>query len=120
MSSNKPAPGAGDVPIELDGDSVVLKPSLDAAMQASRLANGLTGAIDRCARYDLDTIIRVVALGLGLTGNGSKDLPGKVYRTGVHIVAPACIRFLNILSNGGRPIGDGDDDEDKAPLEGSA
>jgi hypothetical protein len=114
MSSNKPAPGAGDVPLELDGEQVVLRPTLDAALQASRIANGLTGAIDQCARYDLDTIIRVVALGLGLSGNGSKDLPDKVYRTGVHIVAGKCIRFLNVLSNGGKPIVD--DEEDAPPL----
>lgn len=110
----KPALGAGNVPIELDGEEMALKPSLRAATTLSRQAGGLMGAVERCGRLDFDTIRSVIGLGLGLTENGSKDLPEKVYRTGLMTLSGPAIRFLHILSNGGRPVDPEEADEDRA------
>jgi hypothetical protein len=110
---NKPAPGAGNVPIELDGEERVLTPSLRAATTLSRQAGGLMGAVERCGRLDFDTIRSVIGLGLGLTEHGSKDLPEKVYRTGLMALSGPAIRFLHILSNGGRPIDPEEADQDR-------
>lgn len=92
--------GAGGVEITLDGEAAVLRPTLRAAQQLSRQTDGLMGAIERVTRFDLDTIISVVALGLDRT---PKDVQDAVWRTGCSDLAPHCIRFLGVLANGGRP-----------------
>lgn len=102
--------GAGNVSITLDDEEVVLRPTLRAAQTLSRQADGLMGAIERVSRFDLDTITSVVALGLD---KPTKDVADAVWRTGVSDLAPAAIRFLGILANGGRPS-DGSGGEEKA------
>lgn len=103
MSKNTARTGAGDVEITLDGEVFYLKPTLAAAMTVSRQAGGIQAAINRCVQYDFDTIRSIVALGLGQMGQGSKDLPEKIWRTGLMDLAPLCIRYLHIVANGGRP-----------------
>lgn len=114
--NDKPTPGAGDVEIELDGETVVLKPSLDACITISRAGGGLYGQntlTDRIARADFDAMAAVIRAGLGLTGNAVKNLDGQIYRTGlVNLIGPLT-RFVMIVGNGGRPrpkdAEDGDD-----------
>lgn len=92
--------GAGDVPITIGGQEYVLKPTLKAAQELSR-NDGIGRMVQRCATLEIDAVVQVIAAGLGRT---SKDLPEKVYETGLRLLAPACITFLTNLSNGGRPI----------------
>jgi len=106
--------GAGNVEIELDGQTVVLKPTLRAAQTISRQSGGILGAVERIGKFDLDTMIQVVTLGLNATGKEAQTIPDKVWETGMtELVAPVT-KFLSILANGGRPVdedgGEGDGD----------
>lgn len=109
---SRPEIGAGDIAIELDGEDVVLRPSLKAATSLSRGYGGIVNLINKCGVYDFDTIVAVVTAGLGVQ---SKDIPDKCWRTGMIELAPMCIRYLHVLANGGRaPAEEGA--EDTAPL----
>lgn len=112
MANSKPRLGAGNVDITLDGEAVTLKPTLKAAQTLSRQTDGLMGAIERVTRFDLDTITSVVALG---SGREVKDVADAVWRTGVSDLAPAAIKFLGILANGGRPADGSGGEEDADP-----
>jgi len=114
MAKVRPSPGAGNVPITLDGEDRELVPSLGACTFLSRQGGGLMGLVQRCGALDMDAIVMVIAQGLGLMGQGSKDLPNLVYRTGVSDLAGPCIRFINILANGGKPPSE----EDAADADG--
>lgn len=106
MANSKARLGAGNVEIELDGDTVVLRPSLRAAQAISRANGGVMEAVAKVQRFDLDTITSVIALGMGSTGTNRReleDLAEKVYDTGVMDLAAPVIKFLSIIANGGRP-----------------
>lgn len=112
---SKASIGAGNVPITLDGEDVVLRPSLKAAQTISRQADGIMGAIDRVARFDLDALISIIALGLD---KPVKEVADAVWRTGCSDLAPAAIKFLGILANGGRPSDGSGGEEDADPRNG--
>ena len=107
--------GAGNVPITLAGEVVVLRPTLKAAQTLSRRSDGLIGAIERVSRFDLDTVVAVVALGLDVP---EKDVAEKVWSAGVNELAPAAIKYLGILANGGRPADDKGGEGDGDPRNG--
>lgn len=106
--------GAGNVEIVLDGETYVLKPTLKAALTLTNVQGGLPALIQRCINLEINAIVEVISQGLGVT---SKDLPERVWRTGLFTLSARCIRFLNILANGGRPLDAEDDKEGGAPLE---
>lgn len=93
--------GAGNVAITLDGEDVVLRPTLKAAQTISRQTGGIIGAIEAVSRFDFDVLASVIALGLD---RPVKDVVDDVWRTGVSELAPRAIKFLGILANGGRPV----------------
>lgn len=98
--------GIGNVPIVLDGEERELKPSLNAVQVISRQYGGIRAAIEQVLKYDIDAVTNIVVLGLGLAPAGAKEIPNKVFRTGLageNGLAAPCIRYLTILSNGGRP-----------------
>jgi len=101
--ASKPSPNAGDVPIVLDGEDFVLKPSLACASTLSRQGGGFAGMSSRLATIDFDATVMVITQGLGLKGQDAKGIDEKIYLTGVGELAGSCIRFINILANGGRP-----------------
>ncbi|WP_404927156.1 hypothetical protein [Mesorhizobium sp. ORM16] len=109
---SKPALGAGNVDIELDGEKVTLRPSLQAAQSISRQSGGISGAVRSVGQYDFDTIVAVVTLGLGLTGNEAKEVPNRVYRTGLTDLIGPVSTYLTIIANGGRPMSGGEGTED--------
>jgi hypothetical protein len=100
--NTKPSIGAGDVAITLDGESLVLRPSLAAALAISRKDGGIMSIVQACTRFDLDAIAFVVAQGLGRPASEVVEL---IFKTGIAKVAPPAITFCTILSNGGRPLG---------------
>lgn len=87
-----PPVGASDVEIDLMGENVVLRATLDCARALSREGAGIYGQgtlADRLKRYDLDAYCFVVRAGLGLTGNAVKDLDEQVFRTGmINLIGP--------------------------------
>lgn len=111
------APGAGDIPIKLDGKDLVLQPSVQACIAISRLGGGLTAAVQRCLSLDFDTICAVITAGLSLNPVQAKAIPEAVYKTGAMALSGPCIDFINVVSNGGRAISDedGEDGEDSDP-----
>ena len=99
---------------------MVLKPSLDACLQISRMAgNSLELAIQRCARMDFEFICEIIALGLDATSPAlKKEVREKVYLTGVINIAADCILFVRTIMNGGvlpkdEDEGGGDDDSER-------
>ncbi len=104
--------GAGNVEIELDGEKMVLRPTLKAAQAISRQAGGIMGAISAIGKFDIDVMSNVVALGLGLEGKDARAIPEKVYATGMMELSGPVTQFLSNLSNGGRPLSGGEGDED--------
>lgn len=111
---SKPEPGAGDVEIVLEGETFKLTPTLQASTFLSRQGGGLVGMVQRLSQMEMDAVVMVVAQGLGLSGQVSKDLPGKIYRTGLAELSGPCITFCNHLMNGGRPPSQEDSDAGNA------
>jgi len=112
-----PTPGAGNIPIELDGKQLQMVPTLAACLAISRIAGGLHAAVQRCAQLDMDTICAVIQAGLNLNPNQAKMLPGAAFNAGLMTLSAPCIDFINVVANGGRPIeldeeGEGDADAD--------
>ena len=113
---SRPDIGAGDVVINLDGEEVTLRPTLEACTTLSRIQGGIHAQVQRCLALEFDAILAVIVAGLGMRGNGSKDLPGKVFKSGLIQLSAPCISFLHIVANGGRPLGE-DQEEESSPLE---
>jgi hypothetical protein len=118
VSKSKAQIGAGIVSIELDGDDVVLRPSLQAAQTISRQSGGISAAVAAVGRFDFDVIVSVVTLGLGVTGKDAKAIPEKVWRTGLTDLVGPVTKFLTIIANGGRPIDGDGGEEDGDPQKG--
>lgn len=95
--------GAGNVEIEIEGETLVLRPNLKAAQTISRQTGGIRSALSSVANFDLDAISTVVALGLGLEGKVAAALPERIYDTGIGSLVAPVTRYLVILANGGRP-----------------
>jgi hypothetical protein len=112
MEKNEARLGAGNVEIELDGQIVTLKPSLRAIQILSRQYGGLVTAIDAVGKYDFNAIEQAISVGLNVNQKESRELPDKIFRTGLTNLAGPVISYLSILSNGGRPHETQDDDGD--------
>ena len=102
--SGKPVPGAGDVEINFEGETKVLKPSVRAIREISRGADGITGAIQRVQKLEFETITLCLAVGLDLTDHGLDGFEDRVFKEGVAKFTAPLITYLVRLSNGGRPI----------------
>ena len=100
----KPSLGAGNVDIELDGETYTLRPTLKAAQNISRAKGGIMAAVDAVGKFDFDTMVSVIALGIGAEGKEARDLPDKVWSTGMADLTGPVITYLSILANGGRPV----------------
>lgn len=111
------APNAGDIPITLDGEKHVLKPSLEACIGVSKIAGGLSQAVARCHQLNFETVCEVIGYGLNATsGPQRKQVEALVYKTGVIAVAAEAIAFIRTIANGGqRPTEEGDG-EGEGPL----
>lgn len=112
-------PGEGDVPLVLDGKDVVLRPSLQACLGISRLHNSMQITLDKVLSMDMDTIVSIIALGLGQNPNAK--LQAAVYRTGLFGIRLHIVKFINIINNGGKAVRDledeGDEDDNENPTE---
>lgn len=94
------SPDAGNIELELDGQKVTLRPTLEACITISRLHGGANAAIERCMRMDWDTIRAVIVAGIG---RNAKELDQLIFKTGVFALSAPCIDFITIVNNGGRP-----------------
>lgn len=97
--------GAGNVDIELDGETVTLKPTLNAIQTISRQSEGIMGAVHKVGAFDFDMIVMVIGLGLNMTDRrAQRDLAEQVFSTGLADLIEPVTRYLSILANGGRPL----------------
>lgn len=96
----------GEVEIELSGQKKVLRPTTRAALAISRRFDGFTNAAQHLAAFDMDALVFVIEAGLGLKEQEAKDLASEVFITGVAALATPAIRYVGMLSNGGRPMKD--------------
>ena len=105
-----PALGEGDIPITIDGEDFVLKPSFQAASQLSRQQGGIMGSIERLVKLDVDTIMQVITVGLGYGGNRPlpREMPERIWLTGFTDdsggIVDKCVQYLRVLANGGRAL----------------
>lgn len=101
--------GIGDVPIKIDGEELIMKPSWGAAQLVSQRFGGISGAVEKVIRLDIDSTVQIVMFGLGYVGTRKPpiDLAEKIWRSGLTDqsggIAEACVKFLHVLANGGRP-----------------
>jgi hypothetical protein len=114
MNDEKPRLGAGDVKIMLDDgegtmEELILRPSYNAAKILSSQGGGIMRMMQRVVDGDLDAVVSIITLGLGYvtqTRRGPKDLPERVWRTGLSDEAGGlserCITYLRVLMAGGR------------------
>lgn len=115
--TDQPEIGAGDVEIDLGGEVLVLRPTLDACMRINKIAGGMNAAANGVASLNFDIICDVIAAGLGANPTQRQKLiPEKVYMAGMINLAGPCIRFIRIVNNGGRPPVDEEDGESDRPL----
>lgn len=107
----KPEIGAGDLEIDLDGETVILKPTLECALALTRSEGGLytipgqvpgASVTDKLIRCDIDTMAMIVRAGLGLGASAVKDLEGRIYRTGLTRMRNQLATFVGIIANGGK------------------
>lgn len=110
MAATKPRLGAGNVDIEIGNETHTLRPTLRAAQTISRQTGGIRAAMEAVTNFDLDTMTTVVGLGLGLDGKALKELPERIYETGIGSLVAPLTRYLVILANGGRMPNDDDDE----------
>lgn len=111
----------GEVQIELDGETVTLKPTLRAAQMVNASLNGFRGAFESIARFDLDAFALVVAAGLGKTTQAELDeVAEKVFRTGLVSLSDPLTKYAAMLSNGGRPPAPAKTGDAGAASEGNA
>lgn len=103
----------GIIEIELDGETVELRPTPHAALKLSQTFGGLFPIIGRIRQLDLDTFTAVIQYGCGFKQNQSASLPDKVFKSGMTNLAPALIDFITILANGGTMPKFDEDDEVK-------
>lgn len=96
--------GIGNVDIVLGDETITLKPTLRAAQQLSRQAGGLTEAIARVGKLDVDTIVSTIALGANKTdAKAVDDIANRAWSQGIATLVEPVVRYLVILANGGKP-----------------
>lgn len=107
---------AGEVEITLNGDVLVLKPTLKAITGLSRYFDGLIEGVDKLRKGNIDACAAVISLGLGLDDRAARKMPEKVAQNGITGgLTASLITFLGVCSNGGKPL---DDSEEEADAEG--
>lgn len=106
--SKKAIPGAGNIPVTIDGEELVLRPTMEACTALSRVAGGLGGLQQKLQAVDFDTIHLIVTYGLGYKPPGPRELQAKIYRSGLLNMVKPCSDFVTIVWNGGQPLADED------------
>lgn len=110
---------AGEIAITLpnlkDGgeDTLILKPTLRAIKLLSRNEGGLMNVANQLMVMNLDTMVRVIDVGVGLTERGKEGLEERIFRRGLTELTAPLVRYVHILSNGGRLPNDTPTDEDQ-------
>jgi hypothetical protein len=95
---------AGEVEIELNSKSLVLRPTLQACKTISRQRGGFAKVRDLLVSEDFDTVVSVIAVGTNRIGD-TTAIENEVWQNGLDtkLLLPL-IEYIAILGNGGRPL----------------
>ncbi len=104
--------GAGNVDIELDGETFTLRPTLKAAQTISRLNGGIRPTLEKVGDLDLDVITNIIAVGLD---KSPADIAEKVWLTGIPPLVGPVTDFVAIVANGGRRPSAGGEEKENPP-----
>jgi hypothetical protein len=98
---------AGETVVTLNGEDLVLRPTLRAVTQISRLYGGLAKARAELVAENLDAVVTILRLGTGMSDRDAKDLGERVYQNGITAqLLVALIKYVAVLGNGGKPLPD--------------
>jgi len=97
----------GDVLIHLNGDEIVLRPTLKA-MSAISSNGGLGKVRQALVDQDFSTVVSVILHGANMTGGSAgKQIPDAVYKNGLNTeLLVSLLTYVGILGNGGKPLPD--------------
>lgn len=87
-----------EVVFELDGETVVMRPTYLAASRISKHFGGYGPATQALANADINAVEVIIAHGLGLTPHGQKGLGEKIFNTGIMETLGPCVAFINVLT----------------------
>jgi hypothetical protein len=107
----------GDVEVVLNGQSLVLRPTL-RAMSAISSMGGLGKVRQALVDQEFGTVVSVIMHGANLAGTrDAKELPEAVFKNGLDasLLVPL-IRYVAILANGGKPLTEDEEDEQPKAL----
>jgi hypothetical protein len=97
----------GDVTIHLNGDEIVLRPTLKAISAIS--SNGGLGKVRQAlVDQDFSTVVSVILHGANMTGGSArKQVPDAVFKNGLTTeLLVGLLTYIGILANGGKPLPD--------------
>jgi hypothetical protein len=105
----------GEVQITLGDETILLKPTLEAAMAISSMSGGFQGALKACSNQDLAAQAAIIQAG---SGNDDKDfvktLRKRVFLAGTLKLTPLLNDYILMLMNGGKPLGEPTEEQDDA------
>lgn len=98
---------AGEVSVTLNGEELVLKPTLRAMTMISRQFSGLAEARRQLVSENIDAVVYILRTGAGLSDKEARGLDEKVFQNGItaDLLVPL-IRYVAIVGNGGKPLPD--------------
>ena len=103
----------GQVDVELDGETLTLKPTLKALMKIESHFGGMRAAIERCGDLSLDGLSVIIAAGAGLSPRETKDVKDKIFAEGITNVLPSATEYLLLLLNPtGKEVEETEDDSE--------
>lgn len=105
--SNDAILGQSTIALPLATRQLYLKPTLHAVRLLSRKYGGLQPLVTKLGQLDFDAIIDVIEAGIGSPGTNPRarmDLESEVYASGLSEIPVACIKYITVLINGGKPI----------------
>jgi len=101
------------ITIKLDGEEIVLKPSLQATRMISRNFNGLGAARQALVAENFDAVAFVIRMGSGMKDREARDLDEKIYREGLTgDLLVQLIQYVAMLGNKGKMMNFGADEND--------
>lgn len=94
---------ASEIEITLDGETLVLRPTLRAAKRVNEALGGFVGALRQLQNADLGAIALIIAAGTGKQSSNERErIEEKVYAAGVEKALPGTVKFVELLMRGGR------------------
>jgi hypothetical protein len=103
----------GQVEVELGGEVLTLRPTLDALEKIDRQFGSIREAASKVRSLNLGALVAVIAWGAELSPREAKALPQQVFDAGIVNVAPLVNEYLAYLLNPSGASGEESDGEGK-------